>query len=143
MSKELDGENSAPHFIHHYASYSDTTSCDSNRCNSYRLRNRNYVVKVRYNNTTVFSVDLGEESTEIDVDEVVFLVLMAKKQFHKMYKIIVFYPKNRYAQIYKLCSQYQYLLIISIYTNLLDLLFRMVFLVSNKLNPFDSDNGII
>ena len=71
MSKELDGENSAPHFIHHYASYSDTTSCDSNRWNSYRLRNRNYVVKVRYNNTTVFSVDLGEESTEIDVDEVV------------------------------------------------------------------------
>lgn len=71
MSKELDGENSAPHFIHHYASYSDTTSCDSNRWNSYRLRERNYVVKVRYNNTTVFSVDLGEESTEIDVDEVV------------------------------------------------------------------------
>lgn len=71
MSKELDGENSAPHFIHHYASYSDTTSCDSNRWNSYRLRDRNYVVKVRYNNTTVFSVDLGEESTEIDVDEVV------------------------------------------------------------------------
>lgn len=70
-SKELDGENSAPHFIHHYASYSDTTSCDSNRWNSYRLRERNYVVKVRYNNTTVFSVDLGEESTEIDVDEVV------------------------------------------------------------------------
>ena len=71
MSKELDGENSAPHFIHHYASYSDTTSCDSNRWNSYRLRERNYVVKVRYNNTTVFSVDLGEESTEIDLDEVV------------------------------------------------------------------------
>ena len=71
MSKELDGENSAPHFIHHYASYSDTTSCDSNRWNSYRLRERNYVVKVRYNNTTAFSVDLGEESTEIDVDEVV------------------------------------------------------------------------
>lgn len=71
MSKELDGENSAPHFIHHYASYSDTTSCDSNIWNSYRLRDRNYVVKVRYNNTTVFSVDLGEESTEIDVDEVV------------------------------------------------------------------------
>lgn len=71
MSKELDGENSAPHFIHHYASYSDTTSCDSNRWNSYRLRERNYVVKVRYNNTTVFSVDLGEESIEIDVDEVV------------------------------------------------------------------------
>lgn len=71
MSKELDGENSAPHFIHHYASYSDTTSFDSNRWNSYRLRDRNYVVKVRYNNTTVFSVDLGEESTEIDVDEVV------------------------------------------------------------------------
>lgn len=71
MSKEVDGENSAPHFIHLFASYSDTASCDSNIWNSYRLQDRNYVVKVRYNNTTVFSVDLGEESTEIDVDEVI------------------------------------------------------------------------
>ena len=69
--KDLKDENSAPHFIHHYASYSDTSSCDSNRWNSYRLRDRNYVVKVKLNNTTVFSVDLGEESTEIDVDEVI------------------------------------------------------------------------
>ena len=28
-------------------------------------------MKVKLNNTTVFSVDLGEESTEIDVDEVI------------------------------------------------------------------------